>query len=160
MAHGNSKAKFVAKDDKHVCLKADVFHQVNNDNCKAFKGKPKVFFINTCRGGTRELGLEADGEEETDGKMQLTKRTDFFYYYSTLKGSVSWRDPTEGSWMMSELVSVWRDETVLEDNSNMTYTDKLNVTQSIQQITIISIETDEGVLEPLGVGEISIEVRY
>ena len=51
-------------------------------------------------------------------------------------------------------------ETVLEDNSNMTYTDKLNVTQSIQQITIISIETDEGVLEPMGVGEITIEVRY
>ena len=51
-------------------------------------------------------------------------------------------------------------ETVLEDSSNMTYTDKLGVTQSIQQITIFSIETDEGVLEPLGVGEITIEVRY
>ena len=51
-------------------------------------------------------------------------------------------------------------ETVLEDNSGMTYTDKLGVTQSIQQITIFSIETDEGVLEPLGVGEITIEVRY
>ena len=51
-------------------------------------------------------------------------------------------------------------ETVLEDNSGMTYTDKLEVTQAIQQITIISIETDEGVLEPLGVGEVTIEVRY
>ena len=51
-------------------------------------------------------------------------------------------------------------ETVLEDNSGMAYTDKLGVTQSIQQITIFSIETDEGVLEPLGVGEITIEVRY
>jgi hypothetical protein len=51
-------------------------------------------------------------------------------------------------------------ETVLEDNSSMTYTDKLGVQQSIQQITIISIETDEGVLEPMGVGEITIEVRY
>jgi hypothetical protein len=51
-------------------------------------------------------------------------------------------------------------ETVLEDNSSTTYTDKLGVTQSIQQITIFSIETDEGVLEPLGVGEITIEVRY
>ena len=29
-----------------------------------------------------------------------------------------------------------------------------------QQISIISINTDEGVLEPLGVGEITIEVRY
>ena len=51
-------------------------------------------------------------------------------------------------------------ETVLEDNSSTTYTDKLGVDQSIQQITIISIETDEGVLEPMGVGEITIEVRY
>ena len=51
-------------------------------------------------------------------------------------------------------------ETVLEDNAGMTYEDKLGVTQSIQQITIFSIETDEGVLEPLGVGEVTIEVRY
>jgi hypothetical protein len=51
-------------------------------------------------------------------------------------------------------------ETVLEDNSSTTYTDKLGVEQSIQQITIFSIETDEGVLEPLGVGEVIIEVRY
>jgi len=51
-------------------------------------------------------------------------------------------------------------ETVLEDNSSTTYTDKLGVEQSIQQITIFSIETDEGVLEPMGVGEVTIEVRY
>ncbi len=51
-------------------------------------------------------------------------------------------------------------ETVLEDNSSMTYADKLGVSNTIQQITIISIETDEGVLEPMGVGEVTIEVRY
>ena len=51
-------------------------------------------------------------------------------------------------------------ETVLEDNSAITYKDKLGVSQAIQQITVISIETDEGVLEPMGVGEITIEVRY
>ena len=51
-------------------------------------------------------------------------------------------------------------ETVLEDNSSLTYEDKLGVSNSIQQITIISIETDEGVLEPMGVGEVTLEVRY
>ena len=51
-------------------------------------------------------------------------------------------------------------ETVLEDNSSTAYLDKLGVSNSIQQITIISIETDEGVLEPMGVGEVTIEVRY
>jgi len=51
-------------------------------------------------------------------------------------------------------------ETVLEQNSSLPYTDRTGVSQSTQQITIISIDTDEGVLEPLGVGEMLIEVRY
>jgi hypothetical protein len=51
-------------------------------------------------------------------------------------------------------------ETVLEDNSRLPYLDRTQTTQYTQQITIVSIETDEGVLEPLGVGEMLIEVRY
>ena len=51
-------------------------------------------------------------------------------------------------------------ETVIEDNSRLQYTDKLNNVFFTQQITVISIDTDEGVLEPLGVGEMLIEVRY
>ena len=51
-------------------------------------------------------------------------------------------------------------ETVLENNSKLSYTDRRGVTQHTHQITVISIDTDEGVLEPLGVGEMTIEVRY
>jgi hypothetical protein len=51
-------------------------------------------------------------------------------------------------------------ETVLEENSRLAYTDRTDATKYTQQITIISVDTDEGVLEPLGVGEILIEVRY
>ena len=51
-------------------------------------------------------------------------------------------------------------ETVLEDNAELEYLDKQNNSFKTQQITIVSIDTDEGVLEPLGVGEILIEVRY
>lgn len=51
-------------------------------------------------------------------------------------------------------------ETVLENNSRLEYTDRAGDTQYTQQITIVSIDTDEGVLEPLGVGELLIEVRY
>jgi len=51
-------------------------------------------------------------------------------------------------------------ETVLESNSRLEYKDRTGKTQYTQQITIISVDTDEGVLEPLGVGEILIEVRY
>tara|TARA_R110002153_G_scaffold104709_1_gene242787 strand:- start:318 stop:770 length:453 start_codon:yes stop_codon:yes gene_type:complete len=51
-------------------------------------------------------------------------------------------------------------ETSLEENSRLSYTDRQGVTQTTQQISIISITTDEGVLEPYGVGEILVEVRY
>ena len=51
-------------------------------------------------------------------------------------------------------------ETVLEDNADMTYTDKLRKSQGIQQISVLSIDTDEGVLEPMGVAEMVAEVRY
>ena len=51
-------------------------------------------------------------------------------------------------------------ETVIEENSRLEYSDSQNNTFNTQQITIVSINTDEGVLEPLAVGEIDIEVRY
>jgi len=51
-------------------------------------------------------------------------------------------------------------ETVLEKSSRLAYTDSLGATQYTQQISILTIDTDEGVLEPLGVGEIICEVRY
>ena len=51
-------------------------------------------------------------------------------------------------------------ETVIETNSRLAYTDKQNNTQYTQQITVVSIDTDEGVLEPYGVAEMLVEVRY
>ena len=51
-------------------------------------------------------------------------------------------------------------ETVLETNSQLSYVDRTGTSHNTQQITIVSVDTDEGVLEPLGVGEILIEVRY
>lgn len=51
-------------------------------------------------------------------------------------------------------------ETVIEDNGRLTYTDRQGNTQYTQQITVVSVDTDEGVLEPLGVGEMLVEVRY
>ncbi len=51
-------------------------------------------------------------------------------------------------------------ETVIEDNARLEYYDKANNLYYTQQITVVSIDTDEGVLEPLGVGELLLEVRY
>ena len=51
-------------------------------------------------------------------------------------------------------------ETVLEDNDPLTYYDSTGASQTTVQTTIGAVATDEGVLEPLGVGEITVEIRY
>jgi len=51
-------------------------------------------------------------------------------------------------------------ETVLDTHSRLRYTDRKYDFQYTQLITVLSLDTDEGVLEPLGVGEIVCEVRY
>jgi hypothetical protein len=47
-------------------------------------------------------------------------------------------------------------ETVLDDNNTLT----VNGTDLCTDIRILSLADDEGVLSPLGVGEITLEVRY
>lgn len=51
-------------------------------------------------------------------------------------------------------------ETVLEVNNPLTYVDNLGNSVSTIQTTINSITTDEGVLEPYGIGEIVCTVQY
>ena len=51
-------------------------------------------------------------------------------------------------------------ETVLEAKDPLTYYDKNGVSHNTVQTSILSVDTDEGVLDPLGVGEIAIEVQY
>lgn len=51
-------------------------------------------------------------------------------------------------------------EFVVEENSRLAYQDRSGVPQTVHDILIISIDTDEGVLSPLGVGEIQLRVHY
>jgi hypothetical protein len=51
-------------------------------------------------------------------------------------------------------------ETTVENNSRLVYTTRSGENGYTQMITIQSIDTDEGVMAPLGIGEILCEVRY
>lgn len=50
-------------------------------------------------------------------------------------------------------------EFVIEENGRLAYEDRLGP-QTTHDILIRSIDTDEGVLHPLGVGEMLLQVRY
>jgi hypothetical protein len=51
-------------------------------------------------------------------------------------------------------------ETLIEDNGRLAYIDRQGNTQYTHDITILSISTDEGTLDPISIGEMSIRVHY
>ena len=72
----------------------------------------------------------------------------------TIRAYVNQEDPTEALCLLLEDI-----EYVLDNNLSITYSDSYGSASTAQQ-TVISIDTDEGVLAPLGIGEMIIEVRY
>ena len=72
----------------------------------------------------------------------------------TIRVYVNSEDP------ITELEELLEDvETVLDDAGQFDYSTTTG-TQQVTQVTIVSISTDEGALQPLGVGEMIVEIRY
>ncbi|KAK7929010.1 hypothetical protein WMY93_005405 [Mugilogobius chulae] len=71
------------------------------DRCKSLVGKPKLFFIQACRGTDLDAGIETDSPE--DETTRIPVEADFLYAYSTAPGYYSWRNTMTGSWFMQSL---------------------------------------------------------
>ena len=51
-------------------------------------------------------------------------------------------------------------ERIIDENDALVYDDTVDPSESTTSLTIESIGTDEGVIQPLGIGEMVVEVRY
>ncbi|KAM9833389.1 caspase-3-like [Syngnathus typhle] len=97
--------------EEGVIFGTDGFEKLENlakpfkgHRCKTLLGKPKLFFIQACRGSELDegTGLQADSvEEQTSEKIPV--EADFLYAYSTAPGYYSWRNTQNGSWFMQAL---------------------------------------------------------
>jgi hypothetical protein len=51
-------------------------------------------------------------------------------------------------------------ETVAEANGRLAYVDRTGATQYTHDITVLSLSTDEGTLDPISIGEMTLRVHY
>lgn len=109
LTHGK-EGKVYGSDSKELEISA-IVSLLNGENCKTLAGKPKLFFMQACRGKGKDSGTRVGSDsaefiprvEADSDPISIPDEADFFFGYATPPGRVAWRDLDHGSWYVSEL---------------------------------------------------------
>ena len=116
LTHGGEGGSLYGVDGEPVEVKT-LTEFFTGRRCPSLVGKPKLFFIQACRGSKRDSAVK--GYEETNSFPQTNETADglkevflpsqsyFLLSFSTVEGYVSWRSTTYGSWYVRDLVEVF-----------------------------------------------------
>ncbi|XP_043445717.1 caspase-2 isoform X2 [Prionailurus bengalensis] len=99
----------------------EVFRLFDNASCPNLQNKPKMFFIQACRGDETDRGVDQqDGKnragssecEESDDSKEMLKtrlptRSDMICGYACLRGTAAMRNTKRGSWYIEALTQVF-----------------------------------------------------
>uniref|UniRef100_A0A3B4ZDF9 Caspase-2 n=1 Tax=Stegastes partitus TaxID=144197 RepID=A0A3B4ZDF9_9TELE len=111
-----------------------VFEAFDNAHCPLLQNKPKMFFIQACRGDEmdcgveqidgpartsspsceqRDAGREGQGDSRQRGdlgrpRIKLPQRSDMICGFASLKGTAAMRNTKRGSWFIQELNTALR----------------------------------------------------
>ncbi|KAF4112003.1 hypothetical protein G5714_006798 [Onychostoma macrolepis] len=112
LSHGMKEG--VCGTDGAVISVDEIREPFNGNNCQKLAGKPKLFFIQACRGNRNQqrVHVQADAPDDEESDMEvdgddfditIPADTDFLIARSTTDGHSSYRNPEEGSWFIQSL---------------------------------------------------------
>ena len=119
MSHGRSRGEVFCSDGETIPIQTlnDMFSE-----CKTLSGKPKLFFIQACRGIEEDVGVKASPDSDISSLNQANRsyestkvdsliptRSDFLYAFSTVDEYVSYRNEDEGSHYVRCFVKAFRE---------------------------------------------------
>jgi len=148
MSHGD-KSKIISSDSEEIDLSEFITPLKRN---ASLKSKPKVFFIQACRGGKEMTANDGDGPSQSssnivhsryyDHEHRSPKETDFLFSYSTLENHVSYRDEEDGTWYIQMLCKAIREEESKDIFAILTYTHSL-----ISQMVATCLNTNDEIVQ-------------
>lgn len=114
LSHGNKNNVIEGVDHCFVSLES-ILEKFNNENCPLLMCKPKMFFIQCCRGNKLDRGIYLENTansisllpEQMPSFIRLPTWTDTVVCHSTIDGYVSIRNILTGSWFGDALVKVF-----------------------------------------------------
>uniref|UniRef100_A0A8W8M195 Uncharacterized protein n=1 Tax=Magallana gigas TaxID=29159 RepID=A0A8W8M195_MAGGI len=110
MGHGTQSGIRTADKGKKTIGVDDILHKYKNNKIPAFTGKPKAFFIQSCRGEAHQdtmLQPDYDEEEEDAEKFRVPTDGDIFIAFSTTEGYRSYRYKDVGSIFIYNCVKIF-----------------------------------------------------
>ncbi|KAI6653274.1 hypothetical protein LOD99_3799 [Oopsacas minuta] len=129
--HGDQGDLLYGRDEKPYSLHRDIVSPFKPDNCPSLKGKPKIFFIQSCRGNKEGNIPQIRGD--CYERASVTLESDFLIAYSAVLGFKSFRSTTGGSWFVTQLKRAfekYRNDFNL--SAIITFTNQLVIQKSIQ----------------------------
>ncbi|XP_069689291.1 caspase-like [Periplaneta americana] len=81
----------------------ELWMRFTGNKCPSLIGKPKLFFIQACRGTQVDSGVAVDQVDGYTMSYMIPTHADILIAYSTVEGHYSWRNPRQGSWFIQAL---------------------------------------------------------
>ncbi|XP_065918503.1 uncharacterized protein [Dysidea avara] len=122
LSHGSSDG--IYGTDGELVKISEIIKLFNGNCCPSLVNKPKLFFVQACRGENVDKAVhleERDGNDVFGDALRnsLPSVTDLLLAYSSPLGYKSWRSLRYGSWYISKLCEVFMDNALQQDLLNM-----------------------------------------